>query len=175
MPTMSDRCHAEQVDECRRLHSMATQLAMAGIVYFIGLALYAAHRRTELRERFNIAGAQHSCCEGGAVRDFMLKCRMFVHTAPVATDAGTPVLPRCLRTMSRPAADLRSACLLHRQQVWRLLRLVLVPRDGPVPGDTHAGRQQRRGWRLARPQSTVRGCCPVHRDHAAQGHRDDHA
>ena len=48
---------AEHAKECRRLHGMAVQISMALLLYLVGLTIYAARRRTELRERFNIAGA----------------------------------------------------------------------------------------------------------------------
>ncbi len=64
MVIVSYRCYTEQMDECRRLHGMEQKLALAVIAHFIGLAIYAAHRRTELRERFNIVGAQPSCSAG---------------------------------------------------------------------------------------------------------------
>ena len=46
------------MEECRRLQGMACQISMAFLLYFVGLTIYAARRRTELRERFNIAGAE---------------------------------------------------------------------------------------------------------------------
>ena len=49
---------------------MAHRIATVLLLYFIGLAIYAARRRTELRERFNIAGAQPKCirrCRPNAV------------------------------------------------------------------------------------------------------------
>ena len=49
---------AEHAKECRRLHGMAAQVSMALLLYLVGLTIYAARRRTELRERFNIAGAR---------------------------------------------------------------------------------------------------------------------
>ena len=64
---------------------------------------------------------------------------------------------------------------MRRQRARRLLRLVLVPDDGAVPGDADAGGQQRGGRCLARPRAVHgrrRGA--VHRDDAAQGQRDEH-
>jgi len=49
----------------------------------------------------------------------------------------------------------------------------ILTTHGAVPGDAHAGGQQRGGGRLARPRA-VCGGGPVHRDDAAQGQRDEH-
>jgi hypothetical protein len=49
------------MEECRRLQGMACQISMAFLLYFVGLTIYAARRRTELHERFNIAGAALGC------------------------------------------------------------------------------------------------------------------
>ena len=57
------------MEECRRLQGMACQISMAFLLYFVGLTIYAARRRTELRERFNIAGAARPC-----IRDIPCPC-----------------------------------------------------------------------------------------------------
>jgi len=59
---------AEHVKECRRLHGMAVQVSMALLLYLVGLTIYAARRRTELRERFNIAGAPQDIYNDASMR-----------------------------------------------------------------------------------------------------------
>ncbi len=47
---------------------MAVQVSMALLLYLIGLTIYAARRRTELRERFNIAGEAQTHTSQGRMR-----------------------------------------------------------------------------------------------------------
>lgn len=46
------------MEMCEGLHATIDHLWLALVLYSIGLSVYAARRRTELRERFNIAGSK---------------------------------------------------------------------------------------------------------------------
>ena len=47
-------------EKCETLQATISHISLALVLYGIGLSIYAARRRTELRERFNIAGAPPS-------------------------------------------------------------------------------------------------------------------
>ena len=169
---MAVLCCTEHAKECRRLHGMAVQVSMALLLYLVGLTIYAARRRTELRERFNIAGVPrtHSFLTSSHEAAFLPTCFKSVRMVQRSQTWQVGNLCSCSQ------ARCRSSCLavvLCRQRSGRFLRLVLVPDDGAVPGDAHAGGQQCGGGRLARPRAGGGGG-PVHGNHAAQGQRDEH-